>query len=61
MTKAHMQWDKRKMNVQLAGETISNSVADSMEFLKQECEQFAEVDGTVEYIRTINEIFDIMN
>lgn len=61
LTKAHMQWDKRKMNVQLACETISYSVADSMEFLKQECDSFSEVDGTVEFIRTIKDVFNIMN
>lgn len=61
LTKQHMQWEKRKMNVKLAGETISGSVADSMEFLKQECKEFSEVDGTVEFIRVINDIFDVMN
>lgn len=61
LTKAHMQWDKKKMNVQLAGETLSSSVAASMEFLKQESEEFHDVDGTVNYTRIINDIFDVMN
>lgn len=61
LTKAHMQWDKRKMCVKTAGETMSNSVADSMEFMKQECEQFKNVDPTIKYVRMINDVFDIMN
>lgn len=61
LTRAHMQWEKRKMNVQLAGETLSGSAADSLEFSKQMSDAFAEVDGTVEYIRFINDIFDTMN
>lgn len=61
LTKAHMQWEKRKMNVQIAAETISNSVADAMKFLKDDCEDFKDVGGTSEYIRTFNDIFDTMN
>lgn len=61
ITRDHMRFDLRKMCVKLAAQTLSNSVADSMEFLKAECAQFEDVDGTVKYIRTINDIFDIMN
>lgn len=61
LTKAHMEWDKKKMSVRLASETLSNSVADSMEFMQQECEQFNDVGGTVKFIRIFNDIFDIMN
>lgn len=45
----------------MAAQTISNSVADSMEFMQQECAQFENVGPTVKYIRMINDIFDIMN
>lgn len=61
LTKAHMQWEKRKMCVRTAGETMSNSVADSMEFMKGECEMFENVGPTIKYVRMINDIFDIMN
>lgn len=61
LTKAHLQWQKKKMSVQLAAETVNHDVADSMEFMKQECDQFKEVDATVKYIRTIKDIFKIMN
>lgn len=61
LTKSHMEWDRKKLSVRLAAETLSNSVADSMEFLKQECDEFKHVDATVKFIRIINDIFDIMN
>lgn len=61
LSKAHMQWAKRKMNVKLACETLSNSVADSLEFAKGMSEAFADVDGTIDYIRFLNDIFDTMN
>lgn len=62
ITKAHIeQWDAKKMNVRLAAETISNSVADSMEFMKTECDKFQDVDPTVKFTRVFNDIFDIMN
>lgn len=61
LTKEHMQWASKKMNVRLAAQTLSSSVADALEFLKDECEDFEGVDGTIKYIRIINDIFDIMN
>lgn len=61
LTKAHIQWDKKKMSVQLAAETLSYGVAESMEFMQQECKNFTNVDSTIKYIRTIKDIFRIMN
>lgn len=49
------------MSVKLAAETLSNSIADAMEFLQQECTDFKDVGATVKFIRMINDIFDIMN
>lgn len=61
LTKTHMQWNKKKMNVKLAAQTMSASVADSLEFLKNERPEFEEVDATVQFIRIINDVFDVMN
>lgn len=61
LTKAHLQWQSRKMNVKLAAETLSNSVADALEFLQKDCDQFKDAAATAEYIRNINDAFDIMN
>lgn len=61
LSKTHLEWEKRKMSVRLAAETLSNSCADAMLFMKEECELFKNVDATAEYTRIINDIFDIMN
>lgn len=62
LNKKHMQWGRAKMNVRLAVETLSNSVADSMQHLMdRNFEEFAGATATVGFIRTMNDIFDIMN
>lgn len=62
LTRYHIQWFRKKMNVRMAVETLSLSVANAMEYL---CELgYAEFQGsgpTVEYIRYMNNIFDILN
>lgn len=50
------------MNVRLAAETFSNSVADAIEFLRQKgIEAFQGSEATVAFIRRINNIFDVLN
>lgn len=61
LTKVHIQWNKRKMCVRLAGQTISRKVASSLTYLKGKIDGFENVDGLVEYNNTIKDIFDIMN
>lgn len=61
LTKEHMEWESRKMSVRLAGETLSNSVADSIEFLSTKYESFNEANSTVKFIRNVNDCFDVMN
>lgn len=61
INKTHIQWYKKKMSVAIAAQTLSSSVADSLEFLKSERDAFKDVDGTVKYIRVINNVFDVMN
>lgn len=44
LTKRHMQWERSKMNVGLAVATLSNSVADSMQFLKDSgCDYYCHI------------------
>lgn len=48
--------------VSLATQTLSSSVAKALITLKElNCEEFQNVDGTVEYISVNNELFDILN
>lgn len=50
------------MNLRIAAETLSNSVADSIEFLRKTgAEAFKGSEATVKFIRRINNIFDILN
>lgn len=62
LTKAHIQWNKKRMNVKLAVQTLSNSVADAIEFLQKKCvKEFQGSEATVRFIRRFNNIFDILN
>lgn len=62
LTKVHIQWEKRKMSVRVAAETLSNSVADAIEFLrKRGVIEFQGSEATVSFIRRINNMFDILN
>lgn len=62
LTKTHIiHWDLKKMSVRLAAETLSNSVADSMDFMRRECDRFKDAGPTAKFIRIFNDIFDVMN
>lgn len=62
LTKKHIQWYRAKMDVRLAAETLSNSVANAMEHLKQEgVKAFQNSDETIAFIRIIDRFFDIFN
>lgn len=62
ITKAHIQWEKKRMSVRIAAETLSDSVASAIEFLKKNgVKEFENSEGTVNFIRRINNIFDILN
>lgn len=51
ITKSHIQWHK-KMNVEIAAQTMSSSVADSLEFLRTCQKEFGEVEPTANHLRT---------
>lgn len=62
LTKKHIFWKKFRMNVRVAAETLSNSVANSIEYLMRTGHaEFSGCSATVRYTRCINNIFDIMN
>ena len=60
---AHIQWEKQKMKVNLAAQTISASVADAIEFcdLVLEIPAFHDSAPTVKFIRIFDHLFDILN
>lgn len=63
LTKTHIEYDNKKMNVRVAAETISNSVASAIEFLDKvmKLQDFSNTEATVGYLRTFKNLFKIMN
>lgn len=63
ITKAHIYFHKQKMKVKLAAQLLSESVADALEFCSKELslEGFEECEGTIYFIRILNNIFDVLN
>ena len=59
----HLQFEKHKMNVSLAAQTLSGSVADAMDFMNivQKQPEFEGSEATVMFIRTIDRLFDLLN
>jgi len=61
--KGHILYWKQKMKVALAAQTLSSSVADSIEFCTKNLElpEFQGSEGTVRFIRSIDRVFDFLN
>lgn len=58
----HINFKNNKMRVRLAVETLSNSTADSLQFLMdKKVEGFCDAAPTIEFIRYFDRLFDIMN
>ena len=59
----HLEYQKKKMNVRLAAETLSSSVADAIQFLdvSMKLPQFKNSGPTVNLTRVIDRTFDILN
>ena len=62
-TSKHLMFQKHKMSVKLAAQTLSSSVAGAIEFLdsSMKLDQFQGSTGTVKFIRTIDRLFDMLN
>ena len=63
LSNQHLQYEKHKMNVKLAAQTLSSSVADAVEFLdvSMKMPEFQNSQPTVIFVRTIDRLFDILN
>lgn len=62
LTKEHVQWEKNKMQVSLATQTFSRSVASAIDYLRNEGDiLFSNSEETCKFIRTVNDLFDIFN
>ena len=58
-----LQFPKHKMNVQLAAQTLSASVANAIEFLDKtmKLKEFQNSTGSVKFIKKVDRLFDILN
>lgn len=62
LNRRHIEFKNRKMKVNLAVQTLSNSVADSMEYLATIGHpEFKDSEATIEFIRYFNNLFDVFN
>lgn len=62
LSRKHINFKEAPMNVLLAVQTISNSVADAIEQLSEdEYEGFTQSASLVKFLRVNNNVFDIMN
>lgn len=60
---AHINYKKQIMKVKLAAQLFSESVATAIEYCKDELklEEFQHSQGTIQFIRNFNNLFDLMN
>lgn len=62
INKRHIQWDRNKMCVRVASETMSNSTADAIDLLRSNgVPGFENSEPTTKYLRMVNNSFDILN
>lgn len=63
LKEAHIRWEKAKMKVNLAAQTISASVADALQFCAEHLHlpEFAGCEPTVKFLHIIDHLFDILN
>ena len=62
LSKKHIEFQRHKMNVKVAAQTFSNSVADAIEFLLLSGHPlFIGSEATISFIRVIDKLFDMLN
>lgn len=59
---AHMTWIKKKINVNLAAQLLSESVAKTLQFCQnEELSEFKGCEANIDFILLFNELFNILN
>ncbi len=63
LKEVHIKWWQQKMKVNLAAQTLSSSVADAIEYCTNTLKlpQFQGSEATVQFIRTFDHLFDVLN
>ena len=60
----HINYKKKPMNVKIAAQTLSKSVADALEFFLKRVSEYPQFEGceaTIRFIRLVNNLTDILN
>lgn len=59
----HLLWTQEKMKVKIAAQTLSKSVSDALLYLCEDLqiEEFREAQETANFIKIMNDFFDILN
>lgn len=60
LTKQHIKFQNNKMKVSLAVQVFSRRVADALTYCK-DMEDFKGCEATITFIRTVNDVFDVLN
>ncbi|KAG4066247.1 hypothetical protein HA402_000471 [Bradysia odoriphaga] len=60
LTKQHINFYNNKMKVSLAVQIFSTRVADALTYCK-DMEDFKGCDATIKFIKTVNDVFDVLN
>lgn len=63
LSKTHIQFEDKKMNVRIAAQTISKSTSNSIKYADEHLKnpKFAKSAPTSEYLLMFNNLFDVMN
>ena len=62
LSKRHIEFKRLKMKVNVAAQTLSSSVSDAMQLLMQfPSSGFENFGATIEFIRVLDRVFDILN
>ena len=63
LTKKHIIWEKHKMNVKMAAQTLSASVASAIDFLHDDIDHsdFEDSESTTSFIKRMDVAFDLLN
>ena len=63
LKKKHIMWTKHKLNVSMAAQTLSGSVAKAINSLQDDLSmaEFQESEDTCEFIRKVDTAFDLLN
>ena len=62
LAKGHIELQRQKMNVKVAAQTLSSSVADAIEYLMTSGHpKFVDAEGTIRFIRIIDKLFDLFS